>query len=700
MTNQANLSPVAAGGGIGDLFKRSEIWLATFVIAVLLALITPLPPWLVDMGLTISIALAVVILMTAIMMRRPLDFSSFPTVLLVATLLRLALNLATTRLILSEGHAGPEAAGNVVKAFAQFVMAGDFIIGVIVFTILTIINFIVITKGAGRIAEVSARFTLDALPGKQMAIDADLSAGLITEDEARARRREMEDESNFFGSMDGAAKFVRGDAMAGIIITAVNIIGGITIGVLRHDLSGLEAADTYIRLTVGDGLVTQIPALLVSVASGLLVAKAGKHEATDKLLFRQLGGYPVGLGMTAFALAGMGLLPGMPMIPFFALAGILSYAAYAIQQQQKAISQKKEEDAQKKIEAPAPVAEEPISASLAIDMIRLELGYGLIALINSPAGHRLTDQIKGLRRQLASDMGFIMPAVRIQDNLQLAPNAYVLRIKEIEAGRGDLRPGMLLSMDPRGETISLPGEATTEPTFGLPAVWIDQTYREEALFKGYTVVDPPTVVTTHLTEVVKDNMAELLSYAETQKLLDELPKEQQKIISDMIPAQISLGGVQRVLQNLLAERVSIRDLSTILEGIAEGAALTRNINTITELVRSRLARQISESQLNEAGFVPLISLSPEWEQTFAESIVQQGEEKQLVMAPSRLQQFITAVRQIYDRHAMMGESPILLTSPGIRSFVRSLVERFRPQTIVMSQNEIHPKTKIKTLGQI
>jgi flagellar biosynthesis protein FlhA len=386
-------------------------------------------------------------------------------------------------------------------------------------------------------------------------------------------------------------------------------------------------------------------------------------------------------------------------VPFAVLAGISGYAAYEMFSQQKKLEQ--EEVARKAIaDAPPPPPEETIQSSLHIDLIRLELGYGLLPLINADKGQRLTDQIKALRRQLASELGFIMPAVRIQDNLQLPANTYVIRVKEIEAGRGDLRPNMLLIMDPRGETISLPGEMTTEPTFGLPAMWIADANREEALFRGYTVVDPPTVITTHLTEVVKDNMPDLLSYAETQKLLNELDKDHQKLVGDVIPSQISLGGMQRVLQNLLSERVSIRDLASILEGVSEACAYTRNIGAITEHVRSRLARQISESNTGEAGYIPLLTLSPEWEQAFAESIVGTGDDKQLSMPPSQLQKFITSTRQTYERFTVMGESPVLLTSPGIRPYVRSIIERFRPLTVVMSQGEIHPKAKIKTLGQI
>lgn len=684
---------------IAAIFRRGDIWLGIGLMTILTILVIPIPPLLVDLGLAISITFSVVILMTVLFINKPLEFSSFPTILLIATLLRLSLNLGTTRLILTHGNEGTEAAGHVVKAFASMVMGGEFIIGVIVFAILTIVNFVVITKGSGRIAEVAARFTLDAMPGKQMAIDADLSSGLITETEARVRRKNLEDESNFFGSMDGAAKFVRGDAVAGLMITFINIIGGIVIGVFRHDMTAMQAAETYVQLTVGDGLVTQIPALLVSVASGLLVSKSGVSGSTDKALFAQLSGYPSALGLSSGMLLILGFIPGMPIIPFAALSGLAGFLAYTMSEKQR---NAKAQEAQKESEqnAPAATAEEPIGRTLSMDNIRLELGYALLSLINSEAGQRLTDQIKGLRKQLAGDMGFVMPSVRIQDNLQLPANTYVLRVKEVEAGRGELRPGMLLTMDPKGAPIALPGEATTEPTFGLAAMWVDPVYREEAMFKGYTVVDPPTVITTHLTEVIKDHMPELLSYSETQKLLDELTKEQQKLVSDVIPSQVTVSGLQRVLQNLLAERISIRDLPTILEGIAEAAGVTRNLTAISEHVRTRLARQISSSCTNDMGYIPILTLSPDWEQAFAESLIGDGETRQLAMPPSKLQNFIMAIRQTYDRHAMMGESPVLLTTPGIRPYVRSVVERFRASTTVLSQNEIYPKARIKTLGQV
>ncbi len=691
--------PLPSLSSIGEALRRGDILLATGVIVILSVLILPMPTWLLDFCLAISLVFSVLILMTVMFIRRPLDFSAFPTILLIATMMRLALNLASTRLILGEGHTGTDAAGRVIEAFGNFMMSGNPVIGVIVFAILVLVNFIVITKGSGRIAEVSARFSLDAMPGKQMAIDADLSSGLITEDDARRRREELSQESSFFGSMDGASKFVRGDAIAGLLITVINVVGGMIIGMAQQGMSFSDASTTYTILTVGDGLVSQIPALIVSTAAGMLVTKGGTEGSPDEAVFGQLGGYPKALMMSSGLMVVMSLLPGIPMMPFLMIAGITGGAAYVIWRGKEEAKVAEEIGAETAAAAPPP--EEPIASALQIDLIRLELGYGLLPLINEAAdGQRLTDQIKALRRQLATECGFIMPQVRIQDNLQLGANTYILRIKEIEVGRGELRPNRLLVMDPTGGKIDLPGTDTKEPTFGLPAMWIAPDLREEALFKGYTVVDPSTVITTHLTELVRDNMSELLSYGETQKLLDEMGDRNQKLVADVVPAQISVGGLQRVLQNLLAERVSIRDLPTILEGVAEAAGYSRNVSTITEHVRARLARQISEAYADENGVIPLVSLSPDWEQSFAEALVGTGDDRQLSMAPSRLQQFITTVRHQFDKYTAMGEQPCLLTSPMIRPYVRSIIERFRPQTVVMSQNEIHPKAKIRTLGQI
>ena len=702
----ADDAEAAANGGMANVMgaltavlKRGDLAFAIGVVLLLVALILPMPTWLLDFSLALSLTFSVMILMTALFIGKPMEFSTFPVVLLMATLLRLALNLASTRLILSHGHEGTAGAGHVIQAFAGFVMGGSFVIGIIVFSILVIVNFVVITKGSSRIAEVAARFNLDAMPGKQMAIDADLSSGMIDEPTARARRKELEGESAFFGAMDGASKFVRGDAVAGLMITFINVIGGMIIGMAQQNLTFSQAADFYTKLTVGDGLVTQIPALIVSIAAGMLVTKAGLQESTEKALFAQLAGYPKALALSAFLLLSISLLPDMPMAPFLILSLMTGSAAYFLNKGQDERAAEAAEAADRgPVEMPAP--EEPISTALKIDNVRLELGYGLLSMINNPRGQRLTDQIKALRRALAAEMGFIMPSVRIQDNMQLPANTYITYVKEVEAGRGDLRPNMLLVMDPRGEDITLPGEKTKEPTFGLPAVWIDPSSREEALFRGYTVVDPSTIITTHLTEVIKDHMPELLSYSETQKLLDELDKENQKLVADIIPSQFTLGGVQRVLQNLLQERVTIRDLTTILEGIAEACGHTRNVMIVTEHVRTRLARQISDANSGPQGFIPLVTLSPEWEQGFIDALQGTGEERQLVMAPSRLQEFITKTRQTFERFAMQGETPVLLTSPTVRPYVRSIIERFRPVTVVMSQSEIHPKAKIKTMGQI
>ncbi|HET7848499.1 MAG TPA: flagellar biosynthesis protein FlhA [Pseudolabrys sp.] len=683
---------------VGTFIKRGDIALAIGVLTILVVLILPLPPLLLDFSLAISIIFSVLILMTALFIHAPLEFSAFPTVLLIATMLRLALNLASTRLILAHGHEGTDAAGHVIQAFGNFVMGGNFVIGIIVFTILIIVNFVVITKGSGRIAEVAARFHLDAMPGKQMAIDADLSAGLIDEKEARRRRQKLEDEGGFFGAMDGASKFVRGDAIAGLLVVFINVIGGMIIGIAQQGLSFSDAAHSYTILTVGDGLVTQVPALIVSTAAGLLVAKAGVSGAADKALLTQLSGYPKALGMSGAVMVVMALLPGIPMIPFLALGSGAGALAYIIDKRSKlsAAADAKKAEA----EAKAETKEEPITSALRIDDLKIEIGYALLPLVNGPDGtDRLTEQIKALRRSLAAEMGFVMPAVRILDNVQLDANAYVIKIKDVEAGSGKIWPNQYMVMDPTGGQVNVPGTHVTEPTFGLPATWIEAGLKEEASLKGYTVVDAATVLSTHLTELLKSNMSELLSYGEVQKLLKEMPKEQAELVKDLVPSQINVSGIQRVLQILLAERVSIRDLSTILEGIAEAIGATRNPVTLAEHVRARLARQIC-AQYSAGGFLPLIALSAHWEQAFAESIVGQGDDRTLAMQPSKLSEFIGLVRERFEAAAREGEAPVLITSAAIRPFVRSIVERFRAQTPVMSQSEIHPRARLKTVGTI
>lgn len=686
-------------GDVGAFFKRGDLALAVGVLTILVVLILPLPPLLLDFSLAISIIFSVLILMTALFIHTPLEFSAFPTVLLIATMLRLALNLASTRLILSRGHEGTDAAGHVIEAFGNFVMSGNFVIGIIVFAILIIVNFVVITKGSGRIAEVAARFHLDAMPGKQMAIDADLSAGLIDEKEARRRRQKLEDEGGFFGAMDGASKFVRGDAIAGLLVVFINVIGGMIIGIAQQGLSFADAAHSYTILTVGDGLVTQVPALIVSTAAGLLVSKASVAGAADKALLSQLSGYPKALGMSGAVMLVMALLPGIPIFPFMALGSGAAALAFIVDRRMKATLAVETQKTEAAAKGDAP--DEPIAAALKIDDLKVELGYALLPLVNAPDGSdRLTEQIKALRRSLAVEMGFVMPAVRLLDNVQLDANTYVIKIKEVDAGSGKVWTGQYMVMDPAGAQVKLPGTHTTEPTFGLPATWIDGSHKEEASMKGYTVVDAATVLSTHLTELLKSNMAELLSYGEVQKLLKELPKEQSELVKDLVPNLITVSGIQRVLQILLAERVSIRDLATILEGIADGIAGSRNPIMLAEHVRARLSRQLCAQHTSPGGYLPLVALSAKWEQAFAESMVGQGDDRQLAMQPSRLSEFITLVRERFEEAAREGEAPVLVTSANIRPYVRGIVERFRAQTPVLSQSEIHPRSRLKTVGSI
>jgi flagellar biosynthesis protein FlhA len=687
-----------------DSFKKigkySDIALAIGLIAILMVLLFPVAPGILDVLLAFSIASSIVILMNTLFINKALELSVFPTILLVTTILRLSLNIASTRLILAKGHTGTAAAGHVIEAFGSFVMQGNVVIGLIVFLILTIINFIVITKGSGRIAEVAARFSLDAMPGKQMAIDADLSAGLIDENTARSRRKELEDESTFYGSMDGANKFVRGDAVAGLIITFINLVGGMIIGMLQRDMPFDIAVRTYTLLTIGDGLVTQIPSLIVSLAAGLLVTKSGVVGPTDKAIFGQLSRYPQALGITAGVTALMAFTPGLPFMPFFILSITSGGIAYLVSLSNTDIEEQKTSASSIAKDATgASAGDDSISSNLAMDAITLELGYGLLVLLNSQQGHRLSEQVKALRKQMIKDYGFVMPSVRVKDNLQLNHNSYLIRIKELDTAQGEVMPDKIMVMDHKGEEIQIPGTDTKEPTFGLAAKWINPTHRDEALFKNYTVVDPSTVITTHLTEVVKENITELLSYTEVQKMLDDIGEEHKKLLKDVVPDVVTVATLQKVLHNLLAESISVRDLPSILEATADAVRSTKSLIAITEMVRMRLSRQICHAYTNNEGFIPVVTLSQEWEDVFAESLVG-GDEKQLIMQPSKMQEFVAKVRKIYDEQAMRGHIPILMTSGTARPYVRSMLERFRPSTAVMSQNEVHFKAKIRTLGVV
>ncbi len=702
--NIGGFSPVDLMNRAGQL---KELTMPIGVMCVLVLLLLPLAPWVLDISLVISIAFGFLILLTVMLVTSPLELNSFPTILLISTMLRLGLNVASTRLILSEGHNGTGAAGDVIQAFGQFLTGGNYVTGIIIFIILVIINFVVITKGAGRIAEVAARFTLDAMPGKQLAIDADLSAGLIDEGEAKSRRKGLEQESNFYGSMDGASKFVRGDAIAGLLITIINIIGGIIIGVAQGGLSFGQAAETYTILTVGDGLVSQIPALVISIAAGFLVTKANTDtENSQSVIGKQLGGNYKALWLLTGILFVLGaLVPQMPTFPFLLIATITgSFAFIAVRKARLAVQQAAEAEAL----ADAPATEESeeskegnISQTLQIDHIRLELGYGLLSLINKDTDQQLPAQIKALRKSLASDYGFVMPAVRIHDNLQLPANSYGILVKEIEVARADLRPNMILAMDPNGDKITLSGEDAKDPIFGLDAKWISTQNRDEAIFRGLTVVDNTTIITTHLTELIKDNMGDLLSYSETQKLLNTLSESQDDFVKEMIPGKFDIGLLTTVLRALLNERSSIRDLSTIMEAMADAKAATRSVMLMVEHVRQRLGRQICHQNQHSDGKLYLVTLTPRWEQNFTEALRGDGEEKQLAIPPSQLHEFMQAIREQFNQVASdHGVTAVLCVSPVLRPYVRSIIERFRPQTIVMSQAEIHPKVMIQTVAQI
>ncbi|CAL7961720.1 Flagellar biosynthesis protein FlhA [Alphaproteobacteria bacterium] len=681
--------------------QHTDVLFAICVLCIVGVLLFPVPPLLMDFLLSTSIAIAVLILMTVLFLDKPLDLSAFPSILLIVTMLRLSLNVSTTRLILANGHLGTDAAGHVVEAFGYFVTQGSVVIGTIIFGILTIINFVVITKGSGRIAEVAARFSLDAMPGKQMAVDADLSAGLIGEQEARERRKNLEDESTFYGAMDGANKFVRGDAVAGLLITFINFIGGALIGLVQKGMTLEQAMHTYTILTIGDGLVTQIPALLVSISAGLLVTKSGVSGSADKAILEQFGRHPQAIGISAALLFFMAVvMPGIPFVPFTIISGLCAVSAYFIYKAQKQAKLHPVGQGPKSSGEIKAGSDSALLQSLQIDSIKIELGYELLPLLNTTQGQKITDQIKALRKQIAKEMGFLLPSVRIQDNMQIEPKKYIIKIKDVECGSGYIVPSKIMIMDPKGKPLTIPGEGTIEPAFGLPARWVDASAKEEALFKEYTVVDPTTVIITHLTEIAKENIVDLLTYGEVQKLVDNLPAEHKKLVEYIVPSQISLVVLQRVLQGLLSENISVRDLPLILEAISEISTFTSNVSKLIEHVRTRLAKQICHINMSDNGYVPIMILSPQWEQRFIESIVGDGDNRHLVMQPSQLHEFVTAVNKSFENQAAQGEVPVILTSPVLRPFVRSIIERFRPNIVVMSQNEIYPKAKIKTVGQV
>ena len=690
----------AAGFGrfMSQGFANRDVGFAIGVTLVLAVLFVPLPAAILDFGLAVSLSVSVLVLMVALWIPKPLEFNSFPTLLLVVTLLRLSLNVASTRLILSEGHTGPSAAGGVIEGFSRFIVAGNFVIGIVIFAILVIINFVVITKGSTRIAEVAARFTLDAMPGKQMAIDADLGSGLIDETEARRRRKELEAESGFFGAMDGASKFVRGDAVAGIIITLVNVIGGILVGVLQHGLSLGQAADSYTTLTIGDGLVSQIPALIVSMAAGLIVTKGGTEGAANEAVLGQLSKFPKALFMAAALLFAMGLLPGFPMVIFTLMSvGMVGLGLLILRRTEQArVDAAQAEAAEKKASASSP--EDDMRTAMRLDDLKLSLGSALVPLTADKEA-ALPGKIRSLRGLFARDYGFVLPSVRIKDDPNITSKAYTISVQGVEVAKGEVRPGLLMVISPSDTPLQMPGEKVKDPTFGLDAMWVERSFGAEAERQGYTVVDPESVITTHMTEVIKDHMPALLNYSAVQDLVGGLEREYQKLVSDL-QGKTPMITVQHVLQALLAERVSIRNLPLIVESIAEIGHGTTNTVTLTEHVRKRLANQICKALTDQTGFVPVITLNAAWEKEFIEAVRINGDERNFLMSPQRVQEFVLAARKQIQQFAAKDEWPALMVAPEVRHFVRSMLERVSPMTSVISHNEVHRKAHLRTVATI
>lgn len=668
-----------------------------FILAVLLF---PIPTWLVDVSLALNIVLGLVILFVSLYIDKPLRFTAYPAILLVTAMFRLAMNVATTRLILLDGQNGMDAAGHVIMAFGNFVVGGSFLVGIVIFAIISLVNIKVVTKGSGRIAEVAARFTLDAMPGKQMAIDSDLNTGLINDTEAKARRKEIAQEAEFYGAMDGAAKFVSGEAVAGIFIMGINVIGGLLIGCIQHGMPWQEAATVYTILTIGDGLVSQIPAIVVSVSAGLIVARAasGKDLSTD--FIEQLGTSHVPLFLAGGAAFGISVLPGLPFIPFL-LLGLLGVGLGILR---KRISgelgqPKDKKKGQETLPEPKTkgASTEEVLGLLGMDTLELEVGYELVALVE---GGDLVERIRSLRRQFATDYGFIVPPIHIRDNVKIKPSEYRLLLKGAVIGGGLLKSNHLLAMDPGSVTSPLQGEPTKEPAFGLDALWIPESEKERAQFSGYTVVDLSTVVTTHLTELIRANMAELLGRQEVQSLLDHLAKDHPKVVEELIPTQLSLGQVQQVLAHLLKEQVSIRDLRTILETLADWAPNVKVPEKLAEYVRRKLARQITTRFTSEDGVLTLSSLSPSLERSLSEVVQQTDDGSYLALEPAQAQMLINKLSKVVEKFIEAGSSPILLAPSHLRAALFRFVDRFVPGMSVLSHYEIAPNTKVQSVGVI
>jgi flagellar biosynthesis protein FlhA len=666
------------------LKQREDVAVAIIMVSVIGVMLLPLPPFILDILLSISVSLSLTILITSIYIRKPLDFSVMPTILLMATLYRLALNVATTRLILLNGSEGVESAGEVIKSFGNFVVGGNYAVGIIIFLILVIVNFVVITKGSGRIAEVAARFTLDAMPGKQMAIDADLNTGLIDDAEARRRRSEIAEEADFYGSMDGASKFVRGDAIAGLIITAINILGGLVIGTLQKGMPVGEAATTYTILTIGDGLVSQIPALLISTAAGIVVSRAGTDSDIGKDISRQVLLHPKALITVAGVLMALGLVPGLPHVPFFLIAGLAGLLAYVLTKMPS-----DEEAAEASTEE---LAEEPnIESYLELDPLSLEIGYGLIPLVDESNGE-LLGKIKAMRRQLASEMGFVVAPIHIKDNLQLRPHEYSFLIRGVEVARGEVMMGSWLAVA-SGNAEKIEGIPTKEPAFGLPAYWIEEAAVENAQLSGYMVVDTATVIGTHITELVRGHSWELLTRTETQKMMDNVSRTYPKIVEELVPANLTLGTVQRVLQNLLREKVPIKDIMSIFETLLDHSPNVKDPEILTEFVRQGLSRTITKQYVDDEGKLSVFTLDPAYEKLLSQ--IDEGG-----VTPDVINRIAKSVEQVLSSGKLKGGQPIILCSAHIRKYLKKIVERISSSFVVLSSSEIISTTNLDIRGMV
>jgi len=677
--------------------KNSDVFLAVAIVGIIVFMVIPLPTVLLDILLSFNITFCLTIVLVATYIMKPLELSSFPSIILLATLFRLSLNIASTRMILLHGNEGTMAAGKVIKAFGGFVVGGNYVVGAIIFLILVIINFVVITKGAGRIAEVAARFTLDAMPGKQMSIDADLNAGLIDENEARARRMIISQEADFYGAMDGASKFVRGDAIAGVIITLINIVGGLAIGVLQNDMSFSHAAQNYTLMTVGDGLVTQIPALIMSTAAGIVVSRAGSNSALGRQIVSQILLQPRAIGIASAVLLGFGLIPGLPTLPFMILSAMAGTVAYLVSQSRKTglVEEKAKKMLEEKTKPP-----ERLTALPPLDILALEVGYGLIPLVDAEQDGTLLDRIKSIRRQIAQDIGIIVPSLHIQDNMQLKPAEYSILLKGNEIARGELMLNHYLAMNADNSNMKIEGIPTKEPTYGLPALWIKEEVREKAMAQGYTVVDLATVLTTHLSDAIRIHAHELLGRQEVQHLLDDLRNTHPKVVEELVPNLLPLGGVVKVLQNLLGEQIPVRDLLTILETLADWAPMTKDMDTLTEHVRQALARTITKLYQTSGDTIPLITLDQDVEKAISGAIQQTDQGSFLALEPNVAKRIMESVARYIAEFSSLNYRPIILCSAQIRAHFKKLVDRFIPNLVVLSYNEILNTVKIQSLGMV